>query len=77
MKRSFTCVAIAVVTVVWLAAGFSLAFGPDLGLGLLGGFDHLGMHGIGPTSRTGHVPTLLFATFQRSEERRVGKECRL
>ncbi|QNA73344.1 ammonium transporter [Streptomyces sp. So13.3] len=58
-------VSIALVTVVWLVAGYSLAFGPDAGgLGLIGGLDHLGMHDIGPTSVTGHVPTLLFATFQ-------------
>ncbi|GAA4996798.1 ammonium transporter [Kitasatospora paranensis] len=58
-------VSIAVVTVVWLVAGYSLAFGPDAGgWGLIGGLDHLGMAGISPTSLTGHVPTLLFATFQ-------------
>ncbi|WP_377271862.1 ammonium transporter [Peterkaempfera sp. SMS 1(5)a] len=56
---------IAVVTVVWLLAGYTLAFGPDIGgWGLLGGLQHLGMHGITPTSVTGHVPTLLFAAFQ-------------
>ncbi|MFF4650630.1 ammonium transporter [Streptomyces sp. NPDC001380] len=56
---------IAVVTVVWLAAGYSLAFGPDLGgWGLLGGLGHAGLRGIGPASVTGHVPTLLFAAFQ-------------
>ncbi|GAA3026845.1 ammonium transporter [Kitasatospora albolonga] len=58
-------VSIATVTVVWLVAGYSLAFGPDLGgLGLIGGLDHLGMAGITPASLTGKVPTLLFATFQ-------------
>ncbi|MFC1435572.1 ammonium transporter [Streptacidiphilus sp. N1-3] len=58
-------VSIALVTVVWLAAGYSLAFGHDLGgLGLLGGFEHLGMRGITPRTLTGHIPTLLYATFQ-------------
>ncbi|WP_052868190.1 ammonium transporter [Streptomyces niger] len=57
-------VAIAVVTVVWLAIGYSLVFAPDTGAGLIGGLDHLGMHGIGPKSVTGHVPTALFAAFQ-------------
>jgi ammonia channel protein AmtB len=33
-------------------------------LGLIGGVGHLGMHGIGPATPTGHVPTLLFAAFQ-------------
>ncbi|MCX4752392.1 ammonium transporter [Kitasatospora purpeofusca] len=58
-------VSIAVVTVVWLLAGYSLAFGPDAGgWGLIGGLDHLGMAGITPASVTGTVPTVLFATFQ-------------
>src|SRR5689334_11484803 len=58
-------VSIALVTVVWIAAGYTLAFGKDAGgLGLIGNLDHLGMHGIGPTSVTGTVPTLLFAAFQ-------------
>lgn len=58
-------VSIALVTVVWLAAGYTLAFGPDAGgVGLIGGLQHLGMRGIGPDTLSGHVPTLLFATFQ-------------
>jgi Amt family ammonium transporter len=58
-------VSIALVTVVWLVAGYTLAFGPDAGgAGRIGGLGHLGMHGIGPDAVTGHVPTLLFATFQ-------------
>lgn len=58
-------VSIALVTVVWLVAGYTLAFGHDAGgLGLIGNLTHLGMHGIGPASVTGHVPTLLFAAFQ-------------
>jgi Amt family ammonium transporter len=57
-------VSIALVTVVWLAAGYSLAFGEDAFGGLIGGLDHLGMSGIGPDSVQGTVPTFLFATFQ-------------
>ncbi|OIJ64742.1 ammonium transporter [Streptomyces mangrovisoli] len=57
-------VSIALVTVVWLAAGYSLAFGDDVGGGLIGGLGHAGMAGIGPHSVHGTVPTLLFATFQ-------------
>src|SRR5579883_380838 len=58
-------VSLALVTVVWLVAGYSLAFGRDAGgLGLIGGLEHAGMRGITPSSLTGHVPTLLFATFQ-------------
>ncbi|MBA2949168.1 ammonium transporter [Streptomyces himalayensis] len=57
-------VSIALVTVVWLLAGYSLAFGDDAFAGIIGGLDHLGMAGIGPDSVTGTVPTLLFTTFQ-------------
>lgn len=57
-------VAIALVTVVWLVVGYSLVFGDDLGGGLLGGFEHLGMAGISPDTVHGTVPEFLFATFQ-------------
>ncbi|MGW1889027.1 ammonium transporter [Streptomyces sp. NPDC002004] len=57
-------VSIALVTVVWLVAGYSLAFGDDAFGGLIGGLGHLGMAGIGPDALTGTAPTLLFATFQ-------------
>ncbi|MFD5875559.1 ammonium transporter [Streptomyces sp. NPDC060322] len=57
-------VSIALVTVVWLVAGYSLAFGDDTFAGLVGGLDHVGMVGIGPDDLTGSVPTLLFTTFQ-------------
>ncbi|MEU8586969.1 ammonium transporter [Streptomyces sp. NPDC048664] len=57
-------VSIALVTVVWLAAGYSLAFGDDSGAGLIGDLSHVGMAGIGPGSLHGSVPTVLFATFQ-------------
>ncbi|MFD7883901.1 ammonium transporter [Streptomyces bauhiniae] len=57
-------VSIALVTVVWLAAGYSLAFTGDLGGGLLGGLENAGLAGVGRASLHGTVPTLLFATFQ-------------
>ncbi|MFF0818703.1 ammonium transporter [Rhodococcus sp. NPDC003318] len=57
-------VAIALVTVVWLVAGYSFVFGDDLGGGLLGGFEHFGMAGISPGAVHGTVPEFLFATFQ-------------
>ncbi|MFD8690232.1 ammonium transporter [Streptomyces sp. NPDC059651] len=57
-------VSIALVTVVWLLAGYSLAFGEDGFGGLVGDLRHVGMAGIGPDSMTGSVPTLLFTTFQ-------------
>ncbi|QKW06395.1 ammonium transporter [Streptomyces sp. NA04227] len=57
-------VSIALVTVVWLIAGYSLAFGDDAFGGLIGNLDHVGMADIGPDDVSGSVPTLLFSTFQ-------------
>ncbi|MCW7943579.1 ammonia channel protein [Streptomyces hygroscopicus] len=57
-------VSIALVTVVWLAVGYSLAFGDDSAGGLIGGLQHAGMAGLGPADLHGTVPTVLFATFQ-------------
>jgi Amt family ammonium transporter len=57
-------VSIALVTVVWLTAGYSLAFGEDAFGGIIGGLRYAGMAGLGPADVQGTVPTLLFATFQ-------------
>ncbi|WP_072691645.1 ammonium transporter [Rhodococcus marinonascens] len=57
-------VSIALVTIAWLVVGYSLIFGDDIGGGLIGGFEHLGMAGIDPTTVYGQVPEILFATFQ-------------
>jgi Amt family ammonium transporter len=61
MMMSFAC--LAVVPVLWTLYGYTMTFGPSMGNGLLGGFDHLGMEGtIGEV--TGTVPVLVFASFQ-------------
>lgn len=54
-----------IVAILWVTVGFSLAFGPDQGLGLIGNFDHIGLKDIGvePDPVTG-VPPLLFMAFQ-------------
>ncbi|MET8773482.1 ammonium transporter [Nocardia sp. NPDC050713] len=57
-------IAIPLVTVTWLLFGYSLAFGPDAGGGLIGTLDHVGLAGIDPTTVRGTVPELLYATFQ-------------
>jgi Amt family ammonium transporter len=62
LMMSFTC--LAVVTVVWVLYGYSLAFGPDAGFGLIGNLSHVGMAGIGPDTLTGSIPTTVFAGFQ-------------
>ena len=59
--------AMGVITIVWVLVGFSLAFGKDTGLGLIGDFGDIGLTNalttaVGPE---GHqIPMLAFVMFQ-------------
>ena len=60
-----------VVAIIWVTVGYSLAFGPDQGLGLIGNFDWIGLKDVGaaPGGPNGAVygigiPHLLFMSFQ-------------
>ena len=59
---------LALVSVVWVLVGFSLAFGPDVnGLGLIGGLDYVGFANVGLTPSSTYavtIPFILFAAFQ-------------
>ena len=59
---------LALVSVIWVIVGFSLAFGPDVGgLGLIGGLDFAMFNGVGLEPSTVYavtVPFILFAAFQ-------------
>jgi Amt family ammonium transporter len=59
---------LALVSVVWVLVGFSLAFGSDVtGLGLFGGADFLGFANVGLEPNPTYGPTIpfvLFAGFQ-------------
>ena len=59
---------LALVSVVWVLVGFSLAFGTDVGgLGLIGGLDFVGFMNVGlePSATYGvTIPFVLFAAFQ-------------
>jgi Amt family ammonium transporter len=60
-------VAIAVVTVTWVMAGYSIAFDRDLGAGLLGGLHLAGLHGAAiavPGFSQLTIPPLAFMAFQ-------------
>jgi Amt family ammonium transporter len=58
-------VALAVVSVVWVLVGYSLAFGPDLGR-VIGGLDLAGLAGVGeePAALAPTVPHTAFMAFQ-------------
>jgi Amt family ammonium transporter len=59
---------LALVSVVWVLVGFSLAFGPDVnGMGLIGGLDYVGFMNVGLEPSTVYattIPFVLFAAFQ-------------
>ena len=63
MMHSFA--AIAVVSVVWLAIGYTLAFGPDIGR-LIGGLEYAGFRGVGesPAALAPTIPASAFAVYQ-------------
>ncbi len=58
-----TFVAYCLGSVIWVAWGYTLAFGPDQG-GIIGSLDHLFLNGIGVESLSGSIPTFVFALFQ-------------
>jgi Amt family ammonium transporter len=59
---------LALVSVVWVLIGFTLAFGPDVnGWGLIGGLDFIGFNNVGLTPNPAYaatIPFVLFASFQ-------------
>jgi Amt family ammonium transporter len=64
MMQSF--ISMGLVTVLWAAFTFSLAFGTDMG-GFIGGLDHIFLRGVGldPSSTYGpNIPFLAFFAFQ-------------
>jgi len=58
------CLAVACLSsVLWLAVGYSLAFGDSLG-GIVGGLDRIFFAGIGQDAVRGTIPEIVFAVFQ-------------
>jgi ammonium transporter, Amt family len=57
-------ISIAVVTVLWVLYGYSLSFTEDVGGGLLGGLDRIGLTGIGPETLSATIPEYVFVAFQ-------------
>jgi Amt family ammonium transporter len=64
MMMNLVC--LGILGVLWMVFGYSLAFGNDIGGGLLGGLDHVGLRDattvVGPESD--RIPLLAFAMFQ-------------
>jgi Amt family ammonium transporter len=58
---------LALVSVTWVLWGYSLAFGPDTGLGLIGGLDWIGLEGVTSDPSPIYAPTVphyAFMAFQ-------------
>ncbi len=60
---AMTFVAYCLASIVWVAWGYTLAFGSDKG-GIVGGLENFFLAGIGPESVSGTIPTLVFVVFQ-------------
>jgi Amt family ammonium transporter len=57
--------ALALISVLWVLYGYSLAFGNDVGGGLVGNFDFVGLKTLmSPDSLAGTIPSLAFVGFQ-------------
>ncbi|MFI7242474.1 ammonium transporter [Streptomyces qinglanensis] len=58
-------ISLAIVSVLWVLYGYSLAFGPDTG-GVVGNLDFVGLKGISADSLTGKggIPVFAFVLFQ-------------
>lgn len=61
MMNFFT---ISLVTVSWTVVGFSLAFGPDVGHGLIGDLHYAFLMNMGGVWPGTHIPKLVFMAFQ-------------
>lgn len=60
MMQSY--ISMGIVTIIWFVAGFSLAFGPDIG-GVIGGLNYAFLNGVGLTPNSGYGATIPFITF--------------
>lgn len=60
---AMTFTAYCLASIVWVAWGYSLAFGADIG-GFVGSLEHFLFSGIGVNSLSGTIPTTVFALFQ-------------
>ena len=63
MMQSF--IALALVTVLWVLIGYTLAFGPDKA-GLIGGLEFAGLHDVGaaPSAYAPTIPATTYMVFQ-------------
>src|SRR5438034_3342715 len=54
---------LALISVQWVLWGYSLAFGPDAGFGLIGSFAWLGLNGVGSAPNPDYAKTIPHQAF--------------
>jgi Amt family ammonium transporter len=58
-------IALGIITLQWVAIGYSLSFGADAGGGFIGGFEYAFLNGVGLEPQDGStIPHILFMAFQ-------------
>jgi ammonium transporter, Amt family len=62
LMMCFIC--LAIVPVLWVLYGYSMAFDGDIGAGLLGGLGKVGLSDVGLDSLSGTIPEFAFVAFQ-------------
>ena len=58
---------LCVISLQWILYGYSLTFGPDTGIGIIGGFDWVGLKGVGGQPNADYaatIPHTVFMIFQ-------------
>ena len=58
---------LALISIQWVLFGYSLAFGPDTGRGLIGGLEWIGLNGVGAAPNPDYaatIPASVFMIFQ-------------
>ena len=65
MMQSF--ISMGIVTIIWFAVGFSMAFGTDMH-GIIGGFQYIFLHGVGMTPDPQYGATIPFITYFSYQE---------
>lgn len=56
-------IVLALISIQWILWGYSLAFGPDTGHGLIGGLQWIGLNGVGGAPNPDYAPTIPATVF--------------
>jgi Amt family ammonium transporter len=56
-------IVLALISIQWILWGYSLAFGPDTGHGLIGGLQWMGLNGVGGAPNPDYAPTIPATVF--------------